>query len=298
MDVSLQDSAQFNRGCMHMKCSIAYRFALIGCLCLANAPVAKAAQDGDLKKVGSDSQLAGRLAGIGQVFSGSGASLSMASGFLVSSCHVLTAGHVLAKVGEHVRLGAEVRFFMGGGRERSAMVGPVRGVVVAASQNFTMQANPEGFDQERIPNDWALVELEHTIAQVEPLKLLYQGGSNATEIAYTVAGYPLGQRGQALYAQEHCAGWANPHGGAELKDILIADCAVRAGMSGGPILLDDGNQLIAAGIMVERFTIGEKVMTIGVPVSAFANQITEVMRESNVCAVGSPFVLPATSRAN
>ncbi|MBK7645603.1 MAG: hypothetical protein IPJ12_00010 [Betaproteobacteria bacterium] len=52
------------------------------------------------------------------------------------------------------------------------------------------------------------------------------------------------------------------------------------------MLLDDGNQLIAAGGCVERFTIGQKIMTIGVPVSAFADQISEVMRDSDGCAVG------------
>ena len=293
-----QSVAPFYCGRMNIKYSVAFRHALIGCLCLALTPVVTAAQDGDLKKVGNETRLASRLAGVGQVFSGTGASLSMATGFLISSCHVLTAGHALAKVGEHVRLGAEIRFFMGDGRERSATVGPVRGTVVAASQNFTMQANPEGFDQERIPNDWALIELDRTIPEIEPFKLLYQGAPNAVEMAYTVAGYPFGQRGQGLYAQEHCAKWASPHGGVELKDILIADCAVRAGMSGGPILLDDGNQLIAVGIMVERFTIGQKIMTIGVPVSAFSEQISEVMRDSEVCAVGSPYVWPASLRAD
>ena len=64
------------------------------------------------------------------------------------------------------------------------------------------------------------------------------------------------------------------------------------------MLIDEGNQLIAAGIMVERFTIGQKIMTIAVPITAFADQISEVMRNSDVCAVGSPFVWPASVPAN
>lgn len=50
--------------------------------------------------------------------------------------------------------------------------------------------------------------------------------------------------------------------------------------------------------MVERFTIGQKIMTIAVPITAFADQISEVMRNSDVCAVGSPFVWPASVPAN
>jgi len=283
---------------MNIKYPAALRFALIGCLCLGLTPVALAAQDEDLKEVGSDTRLAGRLAGVGRVFSGTGASLSMATGFLVSSCHVLTAGHLLARVGEHVQLGAEVRFFVGSGRQHSASGWPAKGTVVAVSQNFTKQANPEGFDQQRIPNDWALIELDHTISEVEPISLLYQGAANSMETAYTVAGYTPGPRGLRLYAQEHCANLPSPHGGIELKGILIADCAVRAGMSGGPMLLDDGKQLIAAGIMVKRFTIGQKIMTVGVPVSEFAEQIGKVMRDSEVCAVGPLFVWPASIDAD
>lgn len=281
---------------MILKTTTHIRVVLVGVLFALFMQGALAAQDDDLKKVDMGTPLADRLTGVGRVFSGFGSTLSMASGFLVSPCHVLTAGHVLAKVGEHVRIGAEIRFLLGNVYPRFST--PVNGVVVAASQNFTMQVNPEGFDQQRIPNDWALIELAHTISEVEPIKLLYQGVTNSEDIFYTVAGYPLGQRGQGLYAQERCSRWASPHGGIELKDILIADCAVRAGMSGGPILIDEGNQLIAAGIMVERFTIGQKIMTIAVPITAFADQISEVMRNSDVCAVGSPFVWPASVPAN
>ena len=281
---------------MPLKNNVNIRSLLVGLLYALFTQDSLAAQDDDLKKVETGTALAGRLAAVGQVFSGSGSTLSMASGFLVSPCHVLTAGHVLAKVGEHVQIGSDVRFVLSNAYAR--LSAPVTGMVVAASQNFTMQANPEGFDQQRIPNDWALIELVHTISDVEPIKLLYQGASNSAEIVFTVAGYPIGQRRQGIYAQERCAKWSSLHGGIDLKNILIADCAVRAGMSGGPMLLDGGNQLIAAGIMVERFTIGQKIMTIGVPVSAFADQISEVMRDSDVCAVGSPFVWPATLRTD
>ena len=212
---------------MPLKNNVNIRSLLVGLLYALFTQDSLAAQDDDLKKVETGTALAGRLAAVGQVFSGSGSTLSMASGFLVSPCHVLTAGHVLAKVGEHVQIGSDVRFVLSNAYAR--LSAPVTGMVVAASQNFTMQANPEGFDQQRIPNDWALIELVHTISDVEPIKLLYQGASNSAEIVFTVAGYPIGQRRQGIYAQERCAKWSSLHGGIDLKNILIADCAVRAG---------------------------------------------------------------------
>jgi hypothetical protein len=269
--------------------------ALIGAFGLFVALAASSAQDDDLKMVEADSALAGRSAAVGKVFSGHGATLSMASGFLVSSCHVLTAGHVLAKAGEHVQLGAEVRFFPGGVRSQANTTLPVTGRVVAASQDFIMEAAPFGFDQRRIPNDWALIELDHAVSGIAPIRLLYPEAVIPVGAAYTIVGYPLGQVRQGLFAQEHCRNWSSAHGGVALKGVLIADCAVRSGMSGGPMLLDDENQAIAAGIVVERFTIGQKVMTIGVPVAAFAEKMEAAMRDSDICAVGAPFVWPASA---
>jgi len=267
-------------------------YVLIGTFAIFLAQDVSSAQDEDLKMVEAGSALAGRLAAVGQVFSGYGSALSMASGFLVSSCHVLTAGHVLAKVGEHVQLGAEVRFIPGNRRTNANASLPVTGRVVAASQDFVMEAVPSGFDQGRIPNDWALIELDHAVSGIEPIKLLYPHAVISTKATYTVVGYPLGQLRQGLFAQEHCSNWSSSHAGLSLSGILIADCAVKSGMSGGPILLDDETQAIAAGIVVERFTIGQKVMAIGVPVTAYAEKIEAAMRESDICAVGTPFAWP------
>ncbi|MBS1144309.1 MAG: serine protease [Proteobacteria bacterium] len=268
------------------------RWALIALLGMSLAQAAPAAQDDDLKLVEAGSALAGRLAAVGRVYSGYGPSLSMASGFLVSACHVLTAGHVLAKNGESVRLGSEVRFVPGSNQGRSVLPLALNGRVVAASQEFIMQPAPTGFSQERIPNDWALIELDQPVTGIEPIRLLYPEAEPAPGTAYAVVGYPLGQRQQGLFAQEHCRNASRPHGGNALQGILVTDCAVRQGMSGGPILIDDSRQPIAAGIVAERLTIGEKVLTIGVPVAAFAEKIDIAMRESDICAIGSPYVWP------
>lgn len=268
-------------------------YALIGAFSMLLAQAASSAQDDDLKLVETGSVIASRLTAVGKVFSGYGSAVSMASGFLVSPCHVLTAGHVLARAGEHVQLGTEVRFFPGNMQAKPNPLLPVAGRVVAASNQFVMTPAPNGFDQERIPNDWALIELDEAISGAEPIRLLYPKAVPASDSTYSVAGYPLGQRRQGLFTQEHCRNWASIHSGIALNGIMIADCAVKSGMSGGPILLDDNSQPIAAGIVVERLTIGDKVMTVAVPVTAFAEKVEHAMRESNICAVGAPFAWPS-----
>lgn len=277
---------------MFFKKHVKRRYTLIALLNIFLVQGAWCAQDSDLTPVEQGSALATKFAAVGKVISGHGASVSMATGFLVSSCHVLTAGHVLAKIGEHVRIDSEIRFLLGSSPTGSKSILPVAGRVVAASQDFIMQLTPAGLDQKRTPNDWALIELDSAILNIEPIKLLYPQSTVPLALGYTVVGYPLGQIRQGLFVHEHCRSWSSAHGGLPLNGILVADCAVQAGMSGGPILLDIENEIVAAGIMVERFTIGQKVMTIAVPISAFAEQIDSAMRESAICAIGSPFVWP------
>jgi len=58
------------------------------------------------------------------------------------------------------------------------------------------------------------------------------------------------------------------------------------------LLLEGNDQALVAGIVVERVEIGRKVMTVAVPSAIFAESVVTAMRESEVCAVGSPFALP------
>jgi hypothetical protein len=257
---------------------------------------AGAAVDEDLHLLEPGSPAASRLRAVGMVFSGQGSALSMASGFLISPCHVLTAAHVLARIGHEVQLDSDVRFVLNPLRGRSHRAGGLSGRVVAASPDFIMQQNPVGFDQRRTGNDWALIELDQKVSEVEPMKLVHPAIRIPQETTFDIAGFPLGEIRQGLYSQESCRRWGSGHGGVELENMLIIDCAVRSGMSGGPILFDGAEEPVAAGIVSERFTIGKKVMTIAVPVAAFAEKIEDAMRASDVCAVGSPFVWPANTR--
>lgn len=261
-------------------------------LCLLAMRVGLGAQDSDLAIVEPGTPLAARLEAVGRVVQGQGATLSLASGFLVSACHVLTAAHVLAKPGEAVRPNTAIRFYPLR-VQRGAWAEPVYGRVVAASPDFIMQAEPIGFDAGRTSNDWALIELERPIPDIEPIKLLYPTVPLAADAPLMVGGYTIEQRLPGLFAQSQCRRWVHEPGASAPHDYLIADCAVQSGMSGGPVLLAGESAAVAAGIVSERFTIGSKIMTIAVPISAFGERIIEVMRESDVCAVGAPFVRPA-----
>jgi hypothetical protein len=66
-------------------------------------------------------------------------------------------------------------------------------------------------------------------------------------------------------------------------------------MSGGPLLVDGNGDLVAAGIVVERFEVGQKVLGVAIPIKAFAETIEAQMRSSDICAVGSPFALSPIS---
>jgi hypothetical protein len=255
---------------------------------LAASLVVHAARDVDLHPMSPDSILNDKLDAVGMVLSGHGEKLSIATGFMVSSCHVLTAAHVVSESGKRVAMDAEVRFVSGMKGSR-----PVTGRVVAASKNFVRRDAPTGFDPTRISSDWALVELDTPITSVTPIKLLFPEAEVSPGVTYSVAGFPYGLFQQGIVVQEGCRNWSEFHGGKKLAGVLIADCAVRLGMSGGPLLLDDSDQPIAAGIIVERFSIADKVMTIAAPISSFAEKLTDTMRDSDICAVGAPFVLPS-----
>ena len=272
-------------------------FCLLALLALPASRPALAALDNELQPLAPESILAGRLGAVGMVIAGRGESLSIATGFLVSPCHVLTAAHVLARVGENVRLGTSARFVPDGGKNAALAERSVWGKVVAANPDFVMTAAPGRFDLPTIAQDWGLIELDTPLADVTPIKMLFAGSKIASNARLSIAGYPAGGAGHRMHAHEHCRNWSSFHGAEELPGVVIADCAVRAGMSGGPMLLEGGREPVAAGIVVERFEIGQKIMAIGVSIAAFADSIDAAMRASEVCAVGSPFVWPPVTGA-
>lgn len=272
------------------------RRAVLPALTLALAAAALAASDTDLKAVGGESPLAGRLGAMGLILAGEGERLrSIGSGFLVSSCHALTAAHVLAREGGSPRPGMPVRFVPALGNyavgigERALW-----GRVVAVGEDFVARgAASDRLDARNTAADWALVELERPVAGVEPFRLLHPGATETAPLA--AVGFPLNQRTMMLQAHERCGIRRGYHDAHRLMGLLVTDCAVREGMSGGPLLMDAGGPPIAVGIIVQRVEIGvagERIAAMAVPVSAFADRIAPVMRDSRVCAVGQPFALP------
>jgi V8-like Glu-specific endopeptidase len=269
-------------------------------LALLDMSKAFAAADLDLQPLAKDSPLLGRLGAIGMVIVGEPDHIrAMGSGFLVTPCHVLTAGHVVTHGTDPIKLGLEVRFVPSSG-ERAFVYrqNEIYGKVIAASEHFVAHQYTETFDVDNIAQDWALIELEQTLPEIQPLKLLYAGTLLPAETSMFSLGYAASRGMTYLYAHEHCPLRPGHHGAGMFGQLLLADCAVRPGMSGGPLLFEgQDRQLVAAGIVVERFQSGERVLTVAVPTRSFADQITPLLRASRVCAAGQPFALPARQDA-
>jgi hypothetical protein len=158
-----------------------------------------------------------------------------------------------------------------------------------------MRENPVTLDLNSKSQDWGLIELDHPVDDIEPLKLLYPGSQIPSKATFSIAGYPMADQKLLLNVQEHCVNRSRFHGSMEVNGVVLLDCAVRPGMSGGPLLVDGNGELVAAGIITERFEVGQKVLGVAIPIKAFAETIEAQMRSSDVCAVGSPFSLSPTS---
>ncbi len=263
-------------------------------LALAASSPAPGAADGDLQPLAPDSPLARRLGALGEVIARDRQHVfSMGTGFLITACHVLTAAHVLGNSEADIKTGLRVGFVPSSSDPESRFFDrEVFGSVVATGGRFLDESPGATFDVDRVARDWALIELDRPIADIEPLKLLYPPTLLSVEARLLSVGYPAMPHMSSLYADTHCT-LVPGHQGPNLADkVLILDCAVRQGMSGGPLLIDGGDRPIAAGILVERFQVGDKVLAAAVPSRAFADQITPVLRNSSVCAAGQPFALP------
>lgn len=272
---------------------------LLAMLALA-AGLCRAAADADLKPVPDESPLYGRLGAMGLVLVGEPQRWrSLGSGFLISACHVLTAGHVLTREGETPRRGTSVRFVPGLGNGAGALgERALRGDVVAAGADFVSKGASSEFDLENATRDWALIELEQPVADVQPFKMLHPATPLAAGTPLAVAGYALDPHRLFLNIHENCGVRPGFHGTDWLPGVLIVDCAVRTGMSGGPLLFEGGGQLVAVGIVVERVEVGErgeKIVAVVVSTRSFAERVAPVMQASRVCTVEQPFARPSKS---
>ena len=268
------------------------RFLQIALLTLCPIRAGLAAQDIDVQPLSDDSAFSGKLGAVGMILAGdAGPALSIATGFLISPCHVLTAAHVLARPGTGVKLGMNVQFLPRDKNGRTARQA-AWGRIVAADPDFVMTETPPGFDLKAIARDWGLVELDRPLPDAEPIKLVYPGARLANNARFSIVGYPFGSRQISLQAHEHCPYWSGHHGSIDLDGAIIADCAVRQGMSGGPLLIEGSTAPLAAGIVVERVEIARKIMAVAVPGHIFAEKVLAAMRESDVCAAGAPFAWP------
>jgi V8-like Glu-specific endopeptidase len=257
---------------------------------------AQAASDAELQPLGRDSPLAGRLGAIGMVLVGEMERLrALGTGFLVTPCHLLTAAHVLARGDFPARVNMPVRFVPSSGERAFALNrDQVYGRVVALDDAYRAGSPGSMVDPANVARDWALIELERPVAGVEPFKMLYPGADLAPDAHLHAVGYASSPAMTYLYAHENCRLRESSRGHAFAGRMLIADCAVRPGMSGGPLLYEvAGGQLLTAGIVVERIQTGDRVLAVAIPVAAFSQHIAAAMRSSNVCPAGQPYAVPA-----
>jgi V8-like Glu-specific endopeptidase len=262
---------------------------------MMHAAAALAATDAELQPLGRDSPLAGRLGAVGMMIVGEMERVrALGTGFLITPCHVVTAAHVLARGDFQARVNMQVRFVPSSGERAFALTrDQVYGRVVALDESFHPGSPGSMADPANVARDWALIELEQAVAGVEPFKMLYPGATLASDAQLHSVGYASSPSMTYLYAHENCRLRDTSHGQAFAGRMLIADCAVRPGMSGGPLLFEDaGGQLLTAGIVVERIQTGDRVLAVAVPVQAFAQRIAAAMRSSNVCAAGQPYAIP------
>lgn len=262
---------------------------------LAKPTAGSAASDADLAPLTANSSLAGRLGAIGMILAGSAERpRALGTGFLITPCHVLTAAHVLARSGFQVENGLPARFVPSSG-ERAFALGrnAVDARVVAAGAGFVAGGASATRDPAQVAGDWALLELEAPLAGVDPVHLLYPGAPIGADTPVFAVGYAASASMTYLYVHENCRRREDAHGGRFASQMLLADCAVRPGMSGGPLLLEGADRsLIAAGVLAERIQIGQRVLAVAVPVPAFAASIAPLIRQSQRCAAGAPFAVP------
>ena len=275
------------RGADLLWCTVAILALSAPCLCLAAADV-------DLKPIPERSALWGRLGAVGVVMIGDQRrGRSLGTGFLVSSCHVLTARHVLAAELDTGHAALQVRFIPTMGSVAVELDDrAVLGKVVAAGPSPISGEFSRRMNLRNAAQDWALIELDHPIGYIEPYKILYPGATLTPGIRVSAVGYAASSRILSVNVHERCTVRPDFRGGGRSANILIADCAVRSGMSGGPLLIESSLQPIAVGIIVERVEVGDKVATVAVATQSLAERIGSIMRSSQVCAVGQPFAFP------
>ena len=273
---------------------------IVALLPLAIPVAGRAASDADLAPLAANSPLAGRLGAVGMILAGSAERpRALGTGFLVTPCHVLTAAHVLARSGFPVETGMPARFVPSSG-ERAFALGrhAVEGRVVVAGTGFVAGGASATRDPAQVAGDWALLELEAPLAGVDPIHLLYPGASVGIDTPVSAIGYAASASMTYLYAHENCRRREDAHSGRFASQMLLADCAVRPGMSGGPLLLEGSDRsLIAAGVLAERIQMGQRVLAVAVPVPAFAATIAPLIRQSQRCAAGAPFAVPPGASA-
>jgi hypothetical protein len=200
------------------------------------------------------------LNSVGLVTTTSGANApTYGTGWLaVDACHIITAEHVIygATFDETAPLGVQAFFYVGQTThpfpENYGFSRRYSGRVVAHGKAHQVDnvADTDG-------HDWAVVRLDEPVIGLRPLPLV--GHNSETYLGTTVlaAGYPalllpkegLANAGRQLWADEGAL--VSGHGVTGDLDFAVYDAKLQlgAGESGGPVIVTEGTQMVAEGLI-------------------------------------------------
>lgn len=188
---------------------------------------------------------------------------SHCTGTLVAEDIVVTAAHCLYNTFRNAWVPPASIRFAAGYRQ-----GEVAAVAQVARYVLGPELAAEGAGGEPT-EDWVLLILKTPIGrETGYLDLAGAEGADGGGADMLFAGY-AGLRPHVLSLTEECGARRTAFDGR----LLVLDCAVMEGDSGGPVLQKVGDGLVLAGVLTGVFQAGDALVSGSVPVASFADAL-------------------------